>query len=98
MKAVVLTGPCEPEEMKLTEVRMPEVSPGWVLVKVMAFGINHSEVLLRKFEIQQSYIKKPIIPGIECVGEVVDASDSRFHNGERVMALMGGMGRSFDGS
>lgn len=98
MKAVVLTGPCEPEEMKLTEVRMPEVSPGWVLVKVMAFGINHSEVLLRKFEIQQSYIKKPIIPGIECVGEVMDASDSHFHNGERVMALMGGMGRSFDGS
>ncbi|MDE6792012.1 MAG: zinc-binding dehydrogenase [Muribaculaceae bacterium] len=98
MKAVVLNKPCEAKEMRISEVPVPVVKPGWVLIRVKAFGINHSEVLLRQFEVAQSYISKPVIPGIECVGEVVDASDSRFHNGEKVMALMGGMGRSFNGS
>ena len=98
MKAVILTEPCKAEDMRLTEVPMPEVRPGWVLIKVRAFGINHSEVLLRQFEVAQPYINKPIVPGIECVGEVIDSSDSGFRKGQRVMALMGGMGRSFNGS
>lgn len=98
MKAVVLTEPCKAEEMRITDVPMPEVRPGWVLIKVKAFGINHSEVLLRQFEVAQSYIKKPIVPGIECVGVVVDPSDSGLKVGQRVIALMGGMGRSFNGS
>lgn len=98
MKAVVLTKSCKAEEMTLTDVCVPDIRPGWVLVKVKAFGINHSEVLLRQFEVTQSYIKKPIIPGIECVGEIIDPSDSDFRKGQRVMAIMGGMGRSFDGS
>lgn len=98
MKAVVLTKPCEAAEMKLVEMPMPEAKPGWVLIKVRAFGINHSEVLLRQFEVAQPYINKPIVPGIECVGEVIDPCDSGFRKGQRVMALMGGMGRSFNGS
>ncbi|MBD5186644.1 MAG: alcohol dehydrogenase catalytic domain-containing protein, partial [Bacteroidales bacterium] len=98
MKAVVLTKPCKAEEMALTEIQVPQTRPGWVLIKVKAFGINHSEVLLRQFEVAQDYIKKPIVPGIECVGEVVDSSDSGLAKGQRVIALMGGMGRSFNGS
>ncbi len=98
MKAVVLAEPCAAEEMKLSEVPVPEVRPGWVLVRVKAFGLNHSEVLLRQFEVAQPYIATPIIPGIECVGEIADPSDSSFKRGEKVMALMGGMGRSFNGS
>ncbi|MDE6498699.1 MAG: zinc-binding dehydrogenase [Muribaculaceae bacterium] len=98
MKAVVLTAPCTADEMQVTEIPVPEVRPGWVLVKVDAFGINHSEVLLRQFEVAQPYISKPIVPGIECVGTVADASDSGMEPGQRVIALMGGMGRSFNGS
>ncbi len=98
MKAVVLTVPCKAEEIQLTEIPIPKVKPGWVLIKVRNFGINHSEVLLRQFEVAQPYINKPIVPGIECVGEVVDPSDSKFRKGQRIMALMGGMGRSFNGS
>lgn len=98
MKAIVLTEPCKAEEMILTGIPLPQVKPGWVLIKVKAFGINHSEVLLRRFEVAQPYINKPIVPGIECVGEVVDPSDSGLKAGQRVMALMGGMGRSFNGS
>ena len=69
-----------------------------MLVRVKAFGLNHSEQILRLEEINQPYIRKPIIPGIECVGEIVDASDSHFAVGQKVVAMMGGMGRSFNGS
>lgn len=98
MKAVVLERACRAEEMIMKDVPIPEVKPGWVLVKVKAFGINRSEVSLRSYEADQPYIKLPRIPGIECVGEIADTSDSNFKAGQRVVALMGGMGRSFDGS
>lgn len=98
MKAVVITKTCEASDLHVSDVPMPEVKPGWVLIRVKAFGINHSEVLLRQFEADRPYIHTPIVPGIECVGEIADKSDSRFENGQRVMALMGGMGRSFNGS
>lgn len=98
MKAVVIKKITPAEEVSLTEVPVPEVRPGWVLVKVKAFGLNHSEQILRQEEILASYIQKPVIPGIECVGEIADPSDSRFTRGQKVCALMGGMGRSFNGS
>ncbi len=98
MKAVVLTGPTQAEDIRLSEVPVPQPRPGWVLVAVRAFGLNHSEQLVRLSEIQASYIQKPIIPGIECVGEIVDPSDSSFRKGQKMVALMGGMGRSFNGS
>ena len=98
MKAVVLTGPTRAEDVRLRDVPVPQVRPGWVLVRIRAFGLNHSEQILRLSEIQADYIQKPLIPGIECVGEVADPSDSSFHQGQRIVALMGGMGRSFNGS
>ncbi len=98
MKAVVLNGITPADQVKLTEVPIPQVKPGWVLVKVRAFGMNHSEQVLRLSEIEAPYIQKPIIPGIECVGEIADPSDSGWKVAQKVVALMGGMGRSFDGS
>jgi NADPH:quinone reductase-like Zn-dependent oxidoreductase len=98
MRAVVLTRTCTPEELEVVDVPIPEVKPGWVLVKIKAFGLNHSEAILRRSEANAPYIKLPRIPGIECVGEVLDAYGSPYKIGQRVCALMGGMGRSFDGS
>lgn len=98
MKAVVLDKITEGKDIVLSDVPIPEVHPGWVLIKVKAFGLNHSEKLLRLGEIRADYIQKPIIPGIECVGEIVDPSDSELAVGQKVIALMGGMGRSFHGS
>ena len=89
MKVVLLERPTQGKDVVLTDTAVPAVKPGWILVKVRAFGMNHSEQILREFEIQNSYIQKPIIPGIECVGEIADPSDTD---------LMGGMGRSFHGS
>ena len=98
MKAVLIDRPTKSEEIELVETSIPIIQPGWVLVKVKAFGINHSEKLLRTFEIKNDYIKKPIIPGIECVGIVENASDTDLKKGDKIIAFMGGMGRSFDGS
>ena len=83
MKAVVLDKPTKGEEVVLSEIAVPEVKPGWVLVKVKAFGMNHSEAILREFEIENDYIQKPIIPGIECVGEIEDPSDSGWKKGQK---------------
>lgn len=98
MKAIQLNHRCAAEEMRISEIPIPEVRSGWVLVKIHAAGLNHSEALLRMFEIENDYIRKPIVPGIECVGEVADPSDSGLATGDKVIALMGGMGRSFNGS
>ncbi len=98
MKAVQIDRITPAEEVRLTEVPVPQAKPGWVLVKVMGFGLNHSEQILRLSEINAPYIKKPVIPGIECAGVVEDPSDSGLRKGQKVISLMGGMGRSFDGS
>lgn len=98
MKAIVINGCCKAEDLHISEIPTPQVKPGWVLVKVRAAGLNHSEALMRLYEADRDYIHTPIVPGIECVGEVADASDSDLRVGDRVIAIMGGMGRSFDGS
>ena len=98
MKALMIEKITKAEEIFLSEVEVPKVKSGWVLVKIFAFGLNHSEKILRHEEILENYIQKPVIPGIECVGEIFDASDTKFKVGEKVVALMGGMGRSFNGS
>lgn len=98
MKAVIINGVTPAEQVTLSEIGVPEVRPGWVLIKVKAFGMNHSEQILRLYEIENESIQKPIIPGIECVGEIVHPSDSHFVEGQKVVALMGGMGREFHGS
>lgn len=98
MKALVIDKPTKAENVKLADYPIPKVKSGWVLVKIHAFGLNHSEQILRLEEISAPYIQKPVIPGIECVGEIFDASDSNFKVGQKVVALMGGMGRNFNGS
>lgn len=98
MRAIQINGCCRADEMKVAELPLPQVKPGWVLVKVFAAGLNHSEALLRMFEADNDYIATPIVPGIECVGGIADPGDSGFTLGDKVIALMGGMGRSFNGS
>lgn len=96
MKAIVLEKPCEPQELAVREVPLPEVKPGWVRVKIKAFGINRSEMFTRQGH--SPSVKLPRIIGIECAGEIDDPSDSSFQKGQRVVSLMGGLGRAFDGS
>ncbi|MDN4618147.1 zinc-binding alcohol dehydrogenase family protein [Paenibacillus sp. PsM32] len=96
MKAVVLSKPVTATNLIVQEVPIPEVKPGWVLVKIKAFGINRSEVFTRRGE--SPSVKLPRIIGIECAGEIFDPSDSTFSKGQKVISMMGGLGRQFDGS
>ena len=98
MKAVVLEKTCKAEDLKVSEIDVPEVEKDKVLVKVKGFGINRSEIILRDHEADEDYITLPRVPGIECIGEIEDPSNSSFEKGDIVACLMGGMGRTFNGS
>ena len=98
MKALLLEKSTKVSDLKLSDKDIPKVKDDWVLVKVMAFGMNHSEALFRQFEIDEPYFKKPVVPGIECTGIIENSSNTDLSKGDKVIALMGGMGRTFDGS
>jgi len=97
MKAVVLYEAGGPEQFVYTDVPTPEVKEGWSLVKVKGFGINHSEIFTRRGA--SPNVEFPRILGVEGVGVIEESSDSdRLPQGQKVMSLMGEMGREFDGS
>lgn len=47
MKAVVVSKAGSPEVLELIQRDIPKIKPDWTLVKVMGFGINHSEIFTR---------------------------------------------------
>ena len=98
MRALQISDITPASEARMSELPLPEVKPGWALVRVRGTGMNHSEWELRHDEIRESYITKPIVPGIEGVGEVIDPSDTSLSAGQKVCMLMGGMGRMWNGS
>lgn len=96
MKAIVVEKAGGPEVLEYKEVPTPKVKPGWSLVQVKGFGINHSEIFTRDGE--SPSVKFPRILGIECVGIVADSTSDQLKNGQKVISIMGEMGRAFDGS
>lgn len=97
MKAVVIYEPGGSDKLIYTEVPTPEIRPGWSLVKVMGRGINHSEIFTRNG--LSPSVQFPRILGIECVGVIEKSSEEdRLPAGQRVISIMGEMGRAFDGS
>ncbi|MEH1875769.1 MAG: alcohol dehydrogenase catalytic domain-containing protein [Nostoc sp.] len=96
MKAILLESRGDPTALKLQEITKPSPQSGWVLIEIKAFGLNLSEMFTR-----QGYspsVQLPRILGIECVGVVEAAPDTPFQPGQKVAAIMGGMGRAFDGT
>jgi len=96
MRAYVITKPGGPEKLELREIETPTTRKGWVLIRNRAFGLNRSEWFTRRGD--SPSVSFPRVLGIECVGEVVDAPDCGLEPGQTVAAMMGGMGRQFDGS
>ena len=74
----------------------PDIKEGWSLVKIKGFGINHFEIFTR--EGKSPSVQFPRILGIECVGEVAQSSTPALAVGQKVISIMGEMGRAFDGS
>lgn len=98
MRAIRLTGPIDIDRLTVTDVAKPEVRPGWVRIRVMAFGVNESEVSSRKGESGPDF-SFPRILGIEAVGVVDAVGDGvDLHPGQKVATMMGGLGRTIDGS
>ena len=97
MKAIVIHEAGGPEKLLYEDVPTPDVKPGWSLVKVKGFGINHSEIFTRKG--YSPSVKFPRILGIECVGVIEKSTDEkRLPVGQKVISIMGEMGRAFNGS
>ena len=48
MKAVVIHQAGGPEVLKLEDRPIPSPKPGWVLIRVRAFGLNRSELFTRQ--------------------------------------------------
>jgi NADPH:quinone reductase-like Zn-dependent oxidoreductase len=95
MTAIVVEQAGSPDVLQIKTLARPVPQPGWVLIQVKAFGLNRSELFTR-----QGYsptVQFPRVLGIECVGVVEAAPGTSFKPGQKVAAIMGGMGREFDG-
>ena len=95
MKAAVTVNTGNPDVIQFQEVPMPDVKSGWVLIKIKAFGLNRSELFTRRGD--SPGVEFPRIQGIECVGIVEEDPSNTYKKGQQVAAIMGGMGRFFDG-
>ena len=94
MKAIVIKEFGGPDKLVIQDVPPPEPKPGHVLIEVKAFGVNHAETHMRKGEWAESVP----ISGIECVGVVKSDPSRCLAVGQKVVAFMGGMGRTISGS
>src|SRR5256714_14390266 len=97
MRAVVLdAAPAAPEALVVRERPVPRPERGWVLIEVKAFGLNRSELQTRA-GLADPDVTFPRVPGIEATGIVAACPGGELAVGQQVVAMMGGMGRSFDG-
>jgi putative PIG3 family NAD(P)H quinone oxidoreductase len=81
------------DEMLVVEERPdPEPGKGELLVRVRAAGLNGADMLQRRGAYPAPPGSPPDIPGMELAGEVaaVGPGVSRFGEGDRVMAIVGG--------
>jgi NADPH:quinone reductase-like Zn-dependent oxidoreductase len=96
MRAVQLSAPGSVHNLRPVTLALPPDRDGWVRIRVEAFGLNRSELKLRLgLSVGVSF---PRVPGIEAAG-TVDAAPpgSGLARGQRVVAMMGDMGRTYDG-
>jgi NADPH:quinone reductase-like Zn-dependent oxidoreductase len=95
MKAIVIArfGP-EVENLVYKELPEPEPQQGHVVIEIKGFGINHAEMHMR----HGTWAEAAEVSGIECVGIVKSCPGGEFPVGAKVAALMGGLGRTINGS
>ncbi|WP_203974547.1 zinc-binding alcohol dehydrogenase family protein [Planotetraspora silvatica] len=94
MRAIVIERFGGPDCLVYAELPEPEPMSGQVVIEVKAFGLNHAEMHMRRGE----WAEAAKVSGIECVGLVKACPGGEFPVGAKVAALMGGLGRTIDGS
>jgi NADPH:quinone reductase-like Zn-dependent oxidoreductase len=94
MRAIVIKQYGGPDVLSIEERPDPKPKPGHVVIEVKAFGVNHAETYMRA----GTWPEATEISGIECVGLVKVDPAGRLRPGQKVVAFMGGMGRTINGS
>src|ERR1700752_3196443 len=94
MRAIVLEKFGGLDSLVYTDIPKPLPKEGEVVIKVRGFGINHAELHMRRGE----WAEAAEVSGIECVGIVDACPGGEFPVGAKVAALMGGLGRTINGS
>jgi NADPH:quinone reductase len=94
MRAIVLEKFGGLDSLVYKEIPEPEPKAGHVVIEIKAFGINHAEMHMRRGE----WAEAAQVIGIECVGLVKSCPGGEFPVGAKVAALMGGLGRTINGS
>lgn len=80
--------------LTLTQVPVPEVAAGQVLVKIEASGVNPLDTKIRVGAAAHAKTTPPAVLGIDLAGTVVAVADDvcTFHVGDRVYGMTGGVG------
>jgi NADPH:quinone reductase-like Zn-dependent oxidoreductase len=94
MKAILRKAFGDPDQLVVENVPDPKPEASEVIVRVKAFGINRAEIYMRR----GLWGEAAAISGIECVGEIENDPLGNLKTGQRVAAIMGGMGRTRNGS
>jgi NADPH:quinone reductase len=94
MQAIVIEKFGGPDCLDYKDLPEPEPLAGHVVIEVKAFGLNHAEMHMRRGE----WAEAAPVSGIECVGLVKASPGGEFPVGAKVAALMGGLGRTINGS
>lgn len=94
MRAAVITNPGGPEAFEVQEVPDPTFGPDEVLVAVHATALNRADLLQRMGRYNGPPGTRNDIPGLEMAGVVEEVGErvAGWKPGDRVMALLGGMG------
>jgi NADPH:quinone reductase len=94
MRAIVLEKFGGLDSLVYRDIPEPEPEAGHVVIRIKAFGLNHAELHMRRGE----WAEAAPVSGIECVGLVKSCPGGEFSIGAKVAALMGGLGRTINGS
>src|SRR5262244_1478543 len=94
MRAIVLEKFGGLDSLVYKDIPEPEPKAGQVVIQIKAFGLNHAELHMRRGE----WAEAAPVSGIECVGLVKASPGGEFPVGAKVAALMGGLGRTINGS
>lgn len=84
MKAAVLANPAEVSRrpLEIREIPQPQLSPGQVLLRVLACGVCRTDLHIVEGELPLA--RQGIIPGHQIVGEVIDGVTAGLPAGTRV--------------
>ncbi len=92
MKAAILNGPKEVRQrpLQIAEVAKPQVTAGHVLLRVRACGVCRTDLHIVEGELLPE--RKPLVPGHQIVGEIVDGATDALPLGMRVgVSWLGGV-------